>query len=96
MNIQSAEFKRERFDKNDLQKVIATWPQLYQFLSNFKWPEDPLNLVEIKNPYGSFHYNPPADAWWVEIFFLDQNLEFLNNLAYVYATLSIRRQRSVL
>ena len=41
-----------------------------RFLSNFKWPEDPLNLVEIKNPFGSFQTNPKADAWWVPPFFL--------------------------
>ena len=42
----------------------------------FKWPEDPLNLVEIKNPFGSFLYNPQADAWWVPPFFLMKILNF--------------------
>ena len=37
--------------------------------SNFKRPEDPLNLVQIKNPSGSFMYNPQAYAWWVPPFF---------------------------
>ena len=37
--------------------------------SNFKRPEDPLNLVQIKNPFGSFLYNPQAYAWWVLPFF---------------------------
>ena len=29
------------------------------------WLEDPLNFVEIKNPFGSFQSNLMADAWWV-------------------------------
>ena len=42
-----------------------------RFLSNFKWPEDPLNLVKIKNRFGSIQTNPQANAWWVgHIFFL--------------------------
>ena len=45
-----------------------------RFLSNFKWPEDPLNLVEIKNPFGSFQTNPKADAWWVPPFFFLKKL----------------------
>ena len=40
-----------------------------RFLSNFKWPEDPLNLVKIKNPLGSFQSYPKADAWGVPRFF---------------------------
>ena len=45
-----------------------------RFLSNFKWPEDPLNLVEIKNPFGSFQTNPKAYAWWVPPFFFWKKL----------------------
>ena len=37
---------------------------------NFKWPEDPLNMVQIKNPFGFLQTNPKADAWWVPPFFL--------------------------
>ena len=31
-------------------------------------PWDPLNFVEIKNPFGSHQTNPPADAWWVGLY----------------------------
>ena len=34
----------------------------------FKWLEAALNLVEIKNPFGSVQTNPQADAWWVPLF----------------------------
>ena len=44
-------------------KTGKKWP-------NFKRPEDPLNLVQIKNPFGSFQCNPQAYAWWVPPFFL--------------------------
>ena len=27
--------------------------------------EDPLNVVKIKNLFGSLQTNPHADAWWV-------------------------------
>ena len=37
--------------------------------STFKRPEDPLNLVQIKNPFGSFQCDPQAYAWWVPPFF---------------------------
>ena len=37
--------------------------------SNFKRLEDPLNLVKIKNPFGSFECDPQAYAWWVPPFF---------------------------
>ena len=37
--------------------------------NNFKWPEDPLNMVQIKNPFGSLQTNPKTDAWWVPTFF---------------------------
>ena len=33
--------------------------------STWKWLEDPLNFVEIKNPFGSLQSNLMADAWWV-------------------------------
>ena len=36
--------------------------------SNFKWLEAALNLVKIKNPFGSVQTNPQADAWWVPLF----------------------------
>ena len=35
------------------------------FLSNFKWPEDLLNFVKIKNGFGSLQTNPHSDDWWV-------------------------------
>ena len=44
-------------------KTGKKWP-------NFKRPEDPLNLVQIKNPFGSFQCDPQAYAWWVPPFFL--------------------------
>ena len=50
--------------------------------SNFKRPEDPLNLVQIKNPFGSFQCNPQAYAWWVPPFFLMKIL----NLETPYCT----------
>ena len=31
--------------------------------SNFKWLKAALNLIEIKNPFGSVQTNPQADAW---------------------------------
>ena len=42
------------------------WVKIY----NVKWSklkrlEDPLNLVEIKNPFGFFQTNLMADDWWV-------------------------------
>ena len=37
--------------------------------SNFKRLEDPLNLVKIKNPFGSCQCDPQAYAWWVPPFF---------------------------
>ena len=43
-------------------KTGKKWP-------NFKRPEDPLNLVQIKNPFGSFQCDPQAYAWWVPPFF---------------------------
>ena len=36
--------------------------------SNFKWLKAALNLIEIKNPFGSVQTNPQADAWWVPLF----------------------------
>ena len=36
--------------------------------SAFKWLGAALNLVEIKNPFGSVQTNPQADAWWVQVF----------------------------
>ena len=41
-------------------------------ISNFKWLEAALNLVEIKNPFGSVQTNPQADAWWVPLLFLKE------------------------
>ena len=57
--------------------VVITMPssrrrRRRRFLSNFKWPEDPLNLVKIKNPFGSFQTNPKADAGWVPPFFFEK------------------------
>ena len=37
-------------------------------ISNFKWLGAALNLVEIKNPFGSVQTDPQADAWWVPLF----------------------------
>ena len=50
-----------------------------RFLSNFRWPEDPLNLVEIKNHFGSFQTNPKADAWWVPPFFFFEKVVFVKH-----------------
>ena len=52
-----------------------------RFLSNFRWPEDPLNLVETKNPFGSFQTNPKADAWWVPPFFFLKKWFFETSLS---------------
>ena len=50
-------------------------------ISNFKWLEAALNLVEIKNPLGYVQTNPQADAWWVPLFiFLEKSVFFLNTL----------------
>ena len=32
------------------------------------WLEDPLKIVEIKNPFGFLQTNPQADAWWVGLY----------------------------
>ena len=56
-----------------------------RFLSNFKWPEDPLNLVEIKNPFGSFQTNPKADAWWVPPIFFLKKLFLWNTLQSMHS-----------
>ena len=50
-------------------KTGKKWP-------NFKRPEDPLNLVQIKNPFGSFQCDPQAYAWWVPPFFWMKILNF--------------------
>ena len=47
-------------------------------ISNFKWLEAALNLVEIKNPFGSVQTNPQADAWWVPLFILLKRVFFKN------------------
>ena len=39
------------------------------FCQTFKWPEDPLNLVKIKNPFGCLQTNPLENAWWVGLFY---------------------------
>ena len=36
--------------------------------SKQKWIKDPLNIVKIKNPSGSFQTNPQPDTWWVAFF----------------------------
>ena len=58
-------------------------------ISNFKWLEAALNLVEIKNPFGSVQTNLQADAWWVPLFILLKKCFFetpyctlINQLAY--------------
>ena len=69
-------------------------------ISNFKWLEAALNLVEIKNPFGSVHTNRQADAWWVPLFiffekkvFLELPIEashfslYILHLKYFFATL---------
>ena len=58
-----------------------------RFLSNFKWPEDPLNLVEIKNPFGSFQTNPKADAWWVPPFFFRTQVSLGSDLWVRFLTM---------
>ena len=47
-------------------------------ISYFKWLEAALNLGEIKNPFGSVHTNPEADAWWVPLFFYYEKVYFWN------------------
>ena len=51
-------------------------------ISNFKWLEAALNLVEIKNPFGSVQTNPQADAWWVPLFIFLKKVFFWNTLMY--------------
>ena len=48
-------------------KVVFFMP-IKRKSSNFKWLEAALNLVKIKNPFGSVQTNPQADAWWVPLF----------------------------
>jgi len=48
-------------------KVVFLMP-IQRKSSNFKWLEAALNLVKIKNPFGSVQNNPQADAWWVSLF----------------------------
>ena len=36
----------------------------------------PLKFAEVKNPFGSFQFNPKADAWWVLLILLSKNLNF--------------------
>ena len=36
--------------------------------TTFGWLGAALNLVKIKNPFGSIQTNPQADAWWVPLF----------------------------
>ena len=37
------------------------------------WPEDPLNIVEIKNHFGFLQTNPQADDWGVPpLFFFEK------------------------
>ena len=48
-------------------KVVFLMP-IQRKSSNFKWLEAALNLVKIKNPFGSVQTNPQADAWWVPLF----------------------------
>ena len=47
-------------------KVVFLMP-IQRKSSNFKWLEAALNLVKIKNPFGSVQTNPQADAWWVPL-----------------------------
>ena len=48
---------------------LGTKDSAVDFCLNFKWPEDPINLVKIKNHFGSLQTNPQADDWWVPPFF---------------------------
>ena len=49
-------------------------------ISNFKWLGAALNLVEIKNPFGSIQTNPQAYAWRVPLFIFLKKVFFLNTL----------------
>ena len=53
-------------------KIYAVKP------SQQKWLEDPLNFVEIKNPFGSFQTSLKTDAWWVTPKLFVKKLDFLD------------------
>ena len=47
--------------------------------------KDPLNIVEIKNPFGFLLTNPQADALWVALIFILKKVFFwytLMNMSY--------------
>ena len=46
-------------------------------------PRTPLNVVKIKNPFGSFQTSPQADAWWVVL------ILFLKNMFLWYTLLTM-------
>ena len=52
-------------------------------ISNFKWLEAALNLVEIKIPFGSVQTYPQVDSWWVPLFILFKKC-FLESLSIEY------------
>ena len=76
-----------------LREEVPVWLPLYQFLSNFKWPEDPLNLVKIKNPFWSFPYNLMANAWWVQLFWI--KIFNLNTLMSILACSHFSRVKAL-
>ena len=58
-------------------------------ISNFKWLEAALNLVEIKNPFGSVQTNPQANAWWVPLFISLKKVFFWNTLIITHTSWSL-------
>ena len=70
-------------------------------ISNFKWLEAPLNLDEIKNPFGFVQSNPEADACWVPLFiflkrcfFEISKCKYFSNDVPAHATLTSTFQAS--
>ena len=48
-------------------------------MSKRRWPKDPLNLVQIKNPFGFLQTKPQADAWWVALISFFKKFFFLEH-----------------
>ena len=63
-------------------KVVFLMP-IQRKSSNFKWLEAALNLVKIKNPFGSVQTNPQADAWWVPLFIFFEKVFFWDTLVTI-------------
>ena len=50
------------------------------------WLGAALNLVKIKNPFGSVQTNPQADAWWLvgSAFYFLEKVFFWDTLLHKY------------